>query len=146
MGCCCGPLAGNISRNCTSAGWSDIFPNITSVCGANASQDKVRASFVAGNFPATPQEKISKAWKWWRPQGPMLIKRLCWRSTGSVEGRGVEQQCETCLMRVAAMWFWVQREKLVLHKTSAPFPGQARGGCSCCLLLYFSDLLRHTSI
>ncbi|TWW73057.1 vasoactive intestinal polypeptide receptor 2-like isoform X1 [Takifugu flavidus] len=32
---------GNISRNCTSAGWSDIFPNITSVCGSNTSQDKL---------------------------------------------------------------------------------------------------------
>uniref|UniRef100_A0A3B4G2S6 Vasoactive intestinal peptide receptor 2 n=1 Tax=Pundamilia nyererei TaxID=303518 RepID=A0A3B4G2S6_9CICH len=26
---------GNISRNCTTAGWSDVFPNITSVCGAD---------------------------------------------------------------------------------------------------------------
>uniref|UniRef100_H3CRC2 Vasoactive intestinal peptide receptor 2 n=1 Tax=Tetraodon nigroviridis TaxID=99883 RepID=H3CRC2_TETNG len=33
--------SGNISRNCTSAGWSDIFPNITSVCGSNTSQDKL---------------------------------------------------------------------------------------------------------
>uniref|UniRef100_A0A669E8A8 Vasoactive intestinal peptide receptor 2 n=1 Tax=Oreochromis niloticus TaxID=8128 RepID=A0A669E8A8_ORENI len=32
---------GNISRNCTTAGWSDVFPNITSVCGADTSQDKL---------------------------------------------------------------------------------------------------------
>ncbi|KAF3698586.1 Vasoactive intestinal polypeptide receptor 2 [Channa argus] len=32
---------GNISRNCTSAGWSEIFPNITSVCGSDTSQDKL---------------------------------------------------------------------------------------------------------
>uniref|UniRef100_A0A8C5I796 Vasoactive intestinal peptide receptor 2 n=1 Tax=Gouania willdenowi TaxID=441366 RepID=A0A8C5I796_GOUWI len=32
---------GNISRNCTSAGWSDVFPNITSVCGSDTSQDKL---------------------------------------------------------------------------------------------------------
>uniref|UniRef100_A0A3Q3WJD5 Uncharacterized protein n=1 Tax=Mola mola TaxID=94237 RepID=A0A3Q3WJD5_MOLML len=32
---------GNISRNCTSAGWSDIFPNITSACGSDTSQDKL---------------------------------------------------------------------------------------------------------
>ncbi|XP_034039662.1 vasoactive intestinal polypeptide receptor 2 [Thalassophryne amazonica] len=32
---------GNISRNCTSRGWSDVFPNITSVCGSDTSQDKL---------------------------------------------------------------------------------------------------------
>uniref|UniRef100_A0A3Q3LYJ1 Vasoactive intestinal peptide receptor 2 n=1 Tax=Mastacembelus armatus TaxID=205130 RepID=A0A3Q3LYJ1_9TELE len=32
---------GNISRNCTSEGWSDVFPNITSVCGSDTSQDKL---------------------------------------------------------------------------------------------------------
>ncbi|CAK6973111.1 vasoactive intestinal polypeptide receptor 2 isoform X1 [Scomber scombrus] len=32
---------GNISRNCTSAGWSNVFPNISSVCGSDASQDKL---------------------------------------------------------------------------------------------------------
>uniref|UniRef100_A0A3B4TVF8 Vasoactive intestinal peptide receptor 2 n=1 Tax=Seriola dumerili TaxID=41447 RepID=A0A3B4TVF8_SERDU len=32
---------GNISRNCTSAGWSDIFPNISSVCESDTSQDKL---------------------------------------------------------------------------------------------------------
>uniref|UniRef100_A0A3Q3IQD3 Vasoactive intestinal peptide receptor 2 n=1 Tax=Monopterus albus TaxID=43700 RepID=A0A3Q3IQD3_MONAL len=32
---------GNISRNCTSAGWSDVFPNITSVCGADTSHEKL---------------------------------------------------------------------------------------------------------
>ncbi|XP_034744451.1 vasoactive intestinal polypeptide receptor 2 [Etheostoma cragini] len=32
---------GNISRNCTSAGWSDVFPNITSVCGSDTSHDKL---------------------------------------------------------------------------------------------------------
>ncbi|KAF1383226.1 hypothetical protein PFLUV_G00129510 [Perca fluviatilis] len=32
---------GNISRNCTSAGWSDVFPNITSACGSDTSQDKL---------------------------------------------------------------------------------------------------------
>ncbi|KAF3857833.1 hypothetical protein F7725_011034, partial [Dissostichus mawsoni] len=31
---------GNISRNCTSAGWSEVFPNIYSVCGSDTSQDK----------------------------------------------------------------------------------------------------------
>uniref|UniRef100_A0A673AE45 Vasoactive intestinal peptide receptor 2 n=1 Tax=Sphaeramia orbicularis TaxID=375764 RepID=A0A673AE45_9TELE len=32
---------GNISRNCTSAGWSEVFPNISSVCGMDTSQDKL---------------------------------------------------------------------------------------------------------
>ncbi|XP_015244293.1 PREDICTED: vasoactive intestinal polypeptide receptor 2-like [Cyprinodon variegatus] len=32
---------GNISRNCTVAGWSDVFPNITSVCGIDTSQEKL---------------------------------------------------------------------------------------------------------
>lgn len=35
-------LTGNISRNCTSAGWSDVFPNISSVCESDTSQDKVQ--------------------------------------------------------------------------------------------------------
>lgn len=35
-------VPGNISRNCTSAGWSEVFPNISSVCGLDTSQDKVR--------------------------------------------------------------------------------------------------------
>uniref|UniRef100_A0A665XEQ4 Vasoactive intestinal peptide receptor 2 n=1 Tax=Echeneis naucrates TaxID=173247 RepID=A0A665XEQ4_ECHNA len=32
---------GNISRNCTAAGWSDVFPNISSVCESDTSQDKL---------------------------------------------------------------------------------------------------------
>uniref|UniRef100_A0A3Q2TLX2 Vasoactive intestinal peptide receptor 2 n=1 Tax=Fundulus heteroclitus TaxID=8078 RepID=A0A3Q2TLX2_FUNHE len=32
---------GNISRNCTAAGWSDVFPNISSVCGLDTSQEKL---------------------------------------------------------------------------------------------------------
>uniref|UniRef100_UPI0037E79BC5 vasoactive intestinal polypeptide receptor 2-like n=1 Tax=Semicossyphus pulcher TaxID=241346 RepID=UPI0037E79BC5 len=32
---------GNISRKCSSAGWSDVFPNISSVCGSDTSQDKL---------------------------------------------------------------------------------------------------------
>ncbi|XP_056452875.1 vasoactive intestinal polypeptide receptor 2 [Gadus chalcogrammus] len=32
---------GNISRRCTEAGWSDIFPNITSVCGSEPTQEKL---------------------------------------------------------------------------------------------------------
>ncbi|XP_048084178.1 vasoactive intestinal polypeptide receptor 2-like [Alosa alosa] len=32
---------GFISRNCTAEGWSDVFPNITSVCGAEAPQHKL---------------------------------------------------------------------------------------------------------
>ncbi|KAK7944933.1 hypothetical protein WMY93_000661 [Mugilogobius chulae] len=32
---------GNISRTCTSEGWSDVFPNISSVCGADTSHDKL---------------------------------------------------------------------------------------------------------
>ncbi|KAM9789352.1 vasoactive intestinal polypeptide receptor 2 [Neosynchiropus ocellatus] len=32
---------GNISRNCTPSGWSDVFPNITSACGTEAHQDKL---------------------------------------------------------------------------------------------------------
>uniref|UniRef100_A0A665XG70 Vasoactive intestinal peptide receptor 2 n=1 Tax=Echeneis naucrates TaxID=173247 RepID=A0A665XG70_ECHNA len=34
-------LFGNISRNCTAAGWSDVFPNISSVCESDTSQDKL---------------------------------------------------------------------------------------------------------
>ncbi|XP_068604638.1 vasoactive intestinal polypeptide receptor 2 [Brachionichthys hirsutus] len=33
--------SGNVSRKCTSAGWSDVFPNISSVCGSDASHDKL---------------------------------------------------------------------------------------------------------
>uniref|UniRef100_A0A3B4CWW0 Vasoactive intestinal peptide receptor 2 n=1 Tax=Pygocentrus nattereri TaxID=42514 RepID=A0A3B4CWW0_PYGNA len=32
---------GNISKNCTVDGWSDVFPNITSVCGSETPQDKL---------------------------------------------------------------------------------------------------------
>uniref|UniRef100_A0A3Q1GSY7 Vasoactive intestinal peptide receptor 2 n=2 Tax=Acanthochromis polyacanthus TaxID=80966 RepID=A0A3Q1GSY7_9TELE len=32
---------GNISRNCTAAGWSEVFPNISSVCGSDTSQNKL---------------------------------------------------------------------------------------------------------
>ncbi|XP_077955802.1 vasoactive intestinal polypeptide receptor 2 [Gasterosteus aculeatus] len=32
---------GNISRTCTPAGWSDVFPNITSACGSEPGQDKL---------------------------------------------------------------------------------------------------------
>ncbi|XP_030257598.1 vasoactive intestinal polypeptide receptor 2-like isoform X3 [Sparus aurata] len=32
---------GNISKNCTSAGWSDVFPNINSACGSDIVQDKL---------------------------------------------------------------------------------------------------------
>uniref|UniRef100_A0A3Q1JRZ0 Vasoactive intestinal peptide receptor 2 n=1 Tax=Anabas testudineus TaxID=64144 RepID=A0A3Q1JRZ0_ANATE len=32
---------GYINRNCTSAGWSDVFPNITSACGSDTRQDKL---------------------------------------------------------------------------------------------------------
>ncbi|KAM3866105.1 vasoactive intestinal polypeptide receptor 2-like [Diretmus argenteus] len=31
----------NISKNCTAAGWSDVFPNITSVCWSEPVQDKL---------------------------------------------------------------------------------------------------------
>lgn len=33
----------------------------------------------------------------------MLIKTVSWRSIGSLEGGGVEQQCEMCLMGVVDM-------------------------------------------
>uniref|UniRef100_A0AAQ4S1P3 Vasoactive intestinal peptide receptor 2 n=1 Tax=Gasterosteus aculeatus aculeatus TaxID=481459 RepID=A0AAQ4S1P3_GASAC len=36
---------GNISRTCTPAGWSDVFPNITSACGSEPGQDKVKLVF-----------------------------------------------------------------------------------------------------
>ncbi|XP_030629176.1 vasoactive intestinal polypeptide receptor 2-like [Chanos chanos] len=32
---------GYISKNCTTEGWSDVFPNITSVCGSETAQDKL---------------------------------------------------------------------------------------------------------
>ncbi|XP_007552037.2 PREDICTED: vasoactive intestinal polypeptide receptor 2 [Poecilia mexicana] len=32
---------GNISRNCTAAGWSEVFPNISSVCGLDTRQEKL---------------------------------------------------------------------------------------------------------
>ncbi|KAJ8268610.1 hypothetical protein COCON_G00137820 [Conger conger] len=34
-------INGYISRNCTAGGWSHVFPNITSVCGSEAQQDKL---------------------------------------------------------------------------------------------------------
>uniref|UniRef100_A0A3B3DGW4 Vasoactive intestinal peptide receptor 2 n=1 Tax=Oryzias melastigma TaxID=30732 RepID=A0A3B3DGW4_ORYME len=33
--------SGNISRNCTASGWSDVFPNISSVCESDTSQSKL---------------------------------------------------------------------------------------------------------
>uniref|UniRef100_A0A3B1IHD8 Vasoactive intestinal peptide receptor 2 n=1 Tax=Astyanax mexicanus TaxID=7994 RepID=A0A3B1IHD8_ASTMX len=33
--------AGNISKNCTADGWSEVYPNITSVCGTETQQDKL---------------------------------------------------------------------------------------------------------
>ncbi|KAG7269257.1 hypothetical protein CRUP_024180 [Coryphaenoides rupestris] len=39
-------LHGNISRRCTAAGWSDVFPNITSTCGSEPTQDKLRSGLV----------------------------------------------------------------------------------------------------
>lgn len=33
--------SGNISKNCTADGWSEVFPNITSVCGTETQQDKL---------------------------------------------------------------------------------------------------------
>lgn len=41
---------GNISRNCTAAGWSEVFPNISSVCGLDTRQEKV-ASLPFGFTP-----------------------------------------------------------------------------------------------
>lgn len=32
-------FTGNISKNCTSNGWSDIFPDILSTCGYNDYED-----------------------------------------------------------------------------------------------------------
>lgn len=32
---------GNISKNCTEDGWSEVFPQITRVCGAEEKHDKV---------------------------------------------------------------------------------------------------------
>ncbi|XP_055084343.1 vasoactive intestinal polypeptide receptor 2-like [Periophthalmus magnuspinnatus] len=32
---------GNISRRCTSEGWSEVFPNISAVCGVDTSQDQL---------------------------------------------------------------------------------------------------------
>uniref|UniRef100_A0A8C7GYB4 Vasoactive intestinal peptide receptor 2 n=1 Tax=Oncorhynchus kisutch TaxID=8019 RepID=A0A8C7GYB4_ONCKI len=32
---------GNINKNCTADGWSDVFPNISSVCGAEEKHDKL---------------------------------------------------------------------------------------------------------
>uniref|UniRef100_A0A8C7Z1L8 Vasoactive intestinal peptide receptor 2 n=1 Tax=Oryzias sinensis TaxID=183150 RepID=A0A8C7Z1L8_9TELE len=32
---------GNISRNCTASGWSEVFPNISSVCESDTSQNKL---------------------------------------------------------------------------------------------------------
>uniref|UniRef100_A0A3B3VS77 Vasoactive intestinal peptide receptor 2 n=1 Tax=Poecilia latipinna TaxID=48699 RepID=A0A3B3VS77_9TELE len=37
---------GNISRNCTAAGWSEVFPNISSVCGLDTRQEKVLVFYV----------------------------------------------------------------------------------------------------
>uniref|UniRef100_A0A7N6BNX7 Vasoactive intestinal peptide receptor 2 n=1 Tax=Anabas testudineus TaxID=64144 RepID=A0A7N6BNX7_ANATE len=39
--CMSSSLPGYINRNCTSAGWSDVFPNITSACGSDTRQDKL---------------------------------------------------------------------------------------------------------
>nr|XP_057944805.1 vasoactive intestinal polypeptide receptor 2 isoform X2 [Doryrhamphus excisus] len=32
---------GNISRNCTASGWSEVFPNIARACGSDTSQNKL---------------------------------------------------------------------------------------------------------
>lgn len=32
---------GNISKNCTADGWSDVFPAVASVCGSEERPDKV---------------------------------------------------------------------------------------------------------
>ncbi|XP_055722978.1 vasoactive intestinal polypeptide receptor 2-like [Salvelinus fontinalis] len=32
---------GNINKNCTADGWSDVFPNISSVCGAEEKDDRL---------------------------------------------------------------------------------------------------------
>uniref|UniRef100_U3J6K8 Vasoactive intestinal peptide receptor 2 n=1 Tax=Anas platyrhynchos platyrhynchos TaxID=8840 RepID=U3J6K8_ANAPP len=36
---------GNISKNCTSNGWSDIFPDIFSTCGYNDYEDEYKVNF-----------------------------------------------------------------------------------------------------
>ncbi|XP_068001837.1 vasoactive intestinal polypeptide receptor 2 isoform X4 [Melanerpes formicivorus] len=36
---------GNISKNCTSSGWSDIFPDILSSCGYNDYEDDYKVNF-----------------------------------------------------------------------------------------------------
>ncbi|KFW79777.1 Vasoactive intestinal polypeptide receptor 2, partial [Manacus vitellinus] len=36
---------GNISKNCTSNGWSDIFPDILSTCGYNDYEDDYKVNF-----------------------------------------------------------------------------------------------------
>ncbi|KAK2524233.1 Vipr2 [Columba livia] len=36
---------GNISKNCTSKGWSDIFPDILSTCGYNDYEDDYKVNF-----------------------------------------------------------------------------------------------------
>ncbi|XP_054623270.1 vasoactive intestinal polypeptide receptor 2 isoform X2 [Dunckerocampus dactyliophorus] len=33
--------SGNISRNCTASGWSEVFPDIASACGSDTSQNKL---------------------------------------------------------------------------------------------------------
>uniref|UniRef100_A0A8D0FNH2 Vasoactive intestinal peptide receptor 2 n=1 Tax=Strix occidentalis caurina TaxID=311401 RepID=A0A8D0FNH2_STROC len=38
-------FSGNISKNCTSNGWSDIFPDILSTCGYNDYEDDYKVNF-----------------------------------------------------------------------------------------------------
>lgn len=122
----CASLTGNISRNCTSAGWSDIFPNITSVCGSNTSQDKVRASSAALNVPDQSagepfKESQCVKLKPMRPAGSDGNYRSLLAKRRRLEGRGVEQQRKMGLMGgPQGVIMDLKRQKLELMLLSSP--------------------------
>lgn len=108
----CGSLTGNISRNCTSAGWSDVFPNISSVCGSNTSPDKVSERRHRCRAHAQPKRRRTFQGP---PVGPRASKEIVARvfvSPGNIWG------IFQLLVSTAALRCLMVTEDEILRKTS----------------------------